>query len=556
MGLYYLETGGEPEPETCELVITKYLDDLQQENYSNFLNDLVAIEGTLLPYVGIKITNGTTYVYQVPNGVTYDMVIAWLNTIPGITAGHNFESASAFIRWTKNVDCGDTVYEMSMFQCDSGGIPVGGPGVLWEAINYTCTCTPNAKLWQWYWNPYQCQEFPNLEGNPNKYVKLWIRNQTTMVRTVVESIIVSDLLQIGFYTWANSIQGLMYIDQISVEGCDAYSSYLFDVPCDGSEYMWGIGFYAEDGTTYLQDIVIADVNNYKGPGECTEYCTQTFTYTISENDPYVWLTDLCNDIDAVLLSISIYDGTKNYIAYTSPWYCGWMTPDNVGLFFNGIPGMTYTESGNSYTWTWEVQLPCNGNYTMRLDGVGTGFQKDFPVFETPSASCTCVDPPAPGQTIAYMYSLSNVINIDRADCFSTILEFWADSDSIAQGNEYYSDWKQRVRIGLNGGGEKPIIEESLYRQSNGVHRRPQNKQDLSVDLHTDFFDLETQLAMTDATRHPNLVWEGKSIFVKGDIEVATTQDFTTQSSFETLSQMKFQALIQGFQPRNSSCLTC
>jgi hypothetical protein len=156
----------------------------------------------------------------------------------------------------------------------------------------------------------------------------------------------------------------------------------------------------------------------------------------------------------------------------------------------------------------------------------------------------------------YLYSLSNIINIDRADCFSTILEFWSDDDTIAEGLEYYDGWKQRIRVGLNGGGEKPVIEENLYRQSNGVHKRPQNKQDLSLDLHTDFFDLDTQLAMTDATRHPYLVWSGKPIFVKGDIEVATTQDFTTQSSFETLSQMKFQALIQGFQPRNSSCLTC
>jgi hypothetical protein len=156
----------------------------------------------------------------------------------------------------------------------------------------------------------------------------------------------------------------------------------------------------------------------------------------------------------------------------------------------------------------------------------------------------------------YLYSLSNIINIDSADCFSTMIEFWANDNSIAQGNEYFNNWKQRVRIGLNGGGEKPKIEESMYRQSNGVHRRPQNKQDLSIDLHTDFFDLETQLAMTDATRHPYLVWNGQNIFVTGDIEVATIQDFTTQSSFETLSQMKFQALKQGFQPKNSSCITC
>lgn len=157
---------------------------------------------------------------------------------------------------------------------------------------------------------------------------------------------------------------------------------------------------------------------------------------------------------------------------------------------------------------------------------------------------------------SFLYSLSNIINIDTADCFSTMLEYWGNENTIAQGFEYNNGWKQRVRLGINGGGEKPVIEESLYRQSNGVHKRPQNKQDLSIDLHTDFFDLDTQLALTDATRHPNLVWNNQSIFVKGDIEVATIQDFTTQSSFETLSQMKFQALKQGFQPRNSSCLTC
>lgn len=156
----------------------------------------------------------------------------------------------------------------------------------------------------------------------------------------------------------------------------------------------------------------------------------------------------------------------------------------------------------------------------------------------------------------YLYSLSNIINIDRADCFSTMLEFWSDDNTMAEGFEYFNGWKQRVRLGINGGGAKPVIEENLYRQSNGVHKRPQNKQDLSLDLHTDFLDQDTQLALVDATRHAYLVWDNKPIFVKGDIDVATIQDFTTQSSFETLAQVKFQALLQGFQPRNSSCLTC
>ena len=242
--------------------------------------------------------------------------------------------------------------------------------------------------------------------------------------------------------------------------------------------------------------------------------------------------------------------------------------NNLTNWLDTIPEMSYTltwpdidecnseeKCGYEFGFLFTPQIPCSTNYRIIWGILDSSNNLLEASFNFDPVSCEC-PPPDPNDQEYSLYSLSNIINIDRADCFSTILEFWADSNSIAQGMEYYNNWKQRVRIGLNGGGEKPIIEESLYRQSNGVHRRPQNKQDLSLDLHTDFFDLETQLAMTDATRHPYLIWEGKSIFVKGDIEIATTQDFTTQSSFETLSQMKFQALIQGFQPRNSSCLTC
>jgi len=229
------------------------------------------------------------------------------------------------------------------------------------------------------------------------------------------------------------------------------------------------------------------------------------------------------------------------------------TPESIAAWCNAnIPGMTVVTTESSMTFTWvRTGLNCGETYIMSNCSSTSGAAGSCSGYfwSSDPLSCDC-------ETSYYLYSLSNIINIDASDCFSTILEFWADTSSISEGFEYFDNWKQRIRIGLNGGGEKPIIEENLYRQSNGVHRRPQNKQDLSLDLHTDFFDLDTQLAMTDATRHPYLVWEGKSIFVKGDIEVATIQDFTTQSSFETLSQMKFQALKQGFQPRNSSCLTC
>jgi len=291
--------------------------------------------------------------------------------------------------------------------------------------------------------------------------------------------------------------------------------------------------------------------------EPTSSCELTFEYVLEGEALESYIISV-NEIASSLfpyLGFSIDGVNFIYTELTTSSY----TAETLSAFINAnITGITTDvyfcnpESAvrcMSFTYTQTVECGDDTYALINQQTADNGVPIGEALFTSDSQTCEC------GSTYS-LYSLSNIINIDASDCFSTMLEFWADSNSVAQGNEYYGNWKQRVRIGLNGGGQKPIVEESLYRQSNGVHRRPQNKQDLSLDLHTDFFDLDTQLAMTDATRHPYLIWEGKSIFVKGDIEVATIQDFTTQSSFETLSQMKFQALIQGFQPRNSSCLTC
>ena len=286
-------------------------------------------------------------------------------------------------------------------------------------------------------------------------------------------------------------------------------------------------------------------------------CQLTFEYIIDSPEAYV---DEINSYSPKFLAFALYDGAElsqiytEQIPSTEPPATGFDLAQIID-FANSIPGMvaTYDEETAYLTYNWTVTVPCNQEFSFRNLILNTDDSILDLLFSTESQLCSCevVD------LNAYsLYSLSNIINVDASDCFSTMLEFWGNNNSIAQGFEYSNDWKQRVRLGINGGGAKPIIEENLYRQSNGVHKRPQNKQDLSVDLHTDFLDEETQLALVDATRHPYLVWSGKPIFVKGDIEVATIQDFTTQSSFETLSQVKFQALIQGFQPKNSSCLTC
>ena len=280
-------------------------------------------------------------------------------------------------------------------------------------------------------------------------------------------------------------------------------------------------------------------------------CQLMFQYEISGEDlvDYLEIVNSAAVGDNPYLGFSPDNFTFDFFELTDAPYTAETLATAINTNIQNLVVTVTTDPEETMTFNYTAMVNCGFSYALYNSIVSESGGFQFPIFNSPTQECVC-------GTSYYLYSLSNIINIDASDCFSTILEFWADSNQVAQGFEYFDNWKQRVRIGLNGGGEKPVIEESLYRQSNGVHRRPQNKQDLSLDLHTDFFDLETQLAMTDATRHPYLIWEGKSIFVKGDIEVATTQDFTTQSSFETLSQMKFQALIQGFQPRNSSCLTC
>jgi hypothetical protein len=73
-------------------------------------------------------------------------------------------------------------------------------------------------------------------------------------------------------------------------------------------------------------------------------------------------------------------------------------------------------------------------------------------------------------------------------------------------------------------------------------------------LHTDYLDLATQRAMISATKNPIFVLQGQNLSVQGDLEITNTQDFTQNSSFRKLQQMQFQALTQGYQPENNSCI--
>ncbi len=153
-----------------------------------------------------------------------------------------------------------------------------------------------------------------------------------------------------------------------------------------------------------------------------------------------------------------------------------------------------------------------------------------------------------------LFAMSQPLQLDNFETFTQILEYGSAKDSIIEGFEYINGWIQRIRVALNGAGQTYALEESIYRNSDGTFQKPQNSTDEIIYLHTDYFDLKTQRAMTSATRHPIFVLANQNLSVQGDLEIATNQDYTTNQSFRKLQQMRFQAKNQGYQPNNNSCL--
>jgi hypothetical protein len=159
-----------------------------------------------------------------------------------------------------------------------------------------------------------------------------------------------------------------------------------------------------------------------------------------------------------------------------------------------------------------------------------------------------------GQEYKSLLAMSQPLQLDNFEDFTQILEYGANENSIIEGFEYINGWLQKIRVPLNGAGQTAKSEESIYRNSDGTFQKPENSTDEVLYLHTDYLDLQTQRAMISATKNPIFVLGGQNLSVQGDLEITNNQDFTQNSSYRKLQQMKFQALTQGYQPENNSCI--
>jgi hypothetical protein len=255
-------------------------------------------------------------------------------------------------------------------------------------------------------------------------------------------------------------------------------------------------------------------------GSGTDFANSISTYLSANNFLTTWDTIVVEGITIVQFITNVPSTFENGIIAT--------TSDNTPISY-AVFGVT----ANQYQASITIPPLANSNYFIGIFQ-SYGFE---------------------GDNYSSLLAISQPLQLDNFETFTQILEYGASENSVIEGFEYINGWLQKVRVPLNGAGQTANSEESIYRNSDGTFQIPQNSTDEVLYLHTDYLDLPTQRAMISTTKHPIFVLASQNLSVQGDLEITNTQDFTQNSSFRKLQQMRFQALTQGYQPDNNSCIS-
>jgi hypothetical protein len=254
-------------------------------------------------------------------------------------------------------------------------------------------------------------------------------------------------------------------------------------------------------------------------GSGTDFANSISTYLSANNFLTTWDTIVVEGITIVQFITNVPSTFENGIIAT--------TSDNTPISY-AVFGVT----ANQYHASITIPPLANNNY---LIGIFQSYGIE-------------------GDNYSSLLAISQPLQLDNFEAFTQILEYGATENSVIEGFEYINGWLQKIRVPLNGAGQTANSEESIYRNSDGTFQKPENSTDEVIYLHTDYLDLQTQRAMISATKNPIFVLEGQNLSVQGDLEITNSQDFTQNTSYRKLQQMKFQALTQGYQPENNSCI--
>ncbi len=353
----------------------------------------------------------------------------------------------------------------------------------------------------------------------------------------------------------------------NLTGIDSCQIGLFD--CDGN-FLQQIGtaqfppceqdfetdiFYNHNTDTYYSWASIQAVSSLTSPTLALAFVAEDGTKTIIES--FTMAFGGGADLDTTVLAtfVTQLESLLNGLGYVADvTYTGTTTPEITVSLSGNICDSVAIDFQIGYVIDSEPVIEYVGLYT-EIPVKLTGTQLQGTVF-IPSLANGAYYFGLYNSTgyVNEIYSFSNRLFLNNKEEFSQILEIGSAENELIEGFEYLGGWLQRIRVNLNGAGATYEIQESIYRNSNGTFQKPENSTDENISLQSDYLDLPTQRAMTSVTRHPIFVLSGQNLSVQGDLEIATVQDYTTNTSFRRLQQMKFSAKIQGYQPSNNACL--
>lgn len=143
-------------------------------------------------------------------------------------------------------------------------------------------------------------------------------------------------------------------------------------------------------------------------------------------------------------------------------------------------------------------------------------------------------------------AISNKLSMNRMECFTKIIKYRDRGYSYDFDYGNNPTFYQKARIHVDLQDTKPILNEKIYRQSDGVYVRGNTSIDKEVNLYTDQFDDETNLSTAIALKHQDLYLDDIPYFAHGEYE-------TESNDFNNLQRGHAALYEQGFNKTNIKC---
>ena len=148
-------------------------------------------------------------------------------------------------------------------------------------------------------------------------------------------------------------------------------------------------------------------------------------------------------------------------------------------------------------------------------------------------------------------ALSNTFSIisQSMACNTAIVEYAASTNAFDYDYDLLGNPTQKVRLDLNILNPQNVVNEKIYRQTNGVFQNNNVKIDKTFDLQTGYFDDKIHDALSIACKHQTFKIDNIEYSAQGSYE----RDERLDPNQIKLTMAKIKIYEQGYNKTNLSC---